>query len=144
MCLGRSGYEEAVFKKKYKNKRKLVVWKMVYVEDGEVKAPYRHIRMNSGWYKSNLTLIERVNLLYKFQEYPHYGSSIYKGIHVYRTRKEARSMTASYTGRKFVRCEVLVRDVIGVNANQIAATKIWIPKSEMDRVRKSKKAVQQW
>lgn len=67
---------------------------------------------------------------------------------LYPTEKQENEFKAKVVkGLKWIdgyKCRALAKDVFGLDVDDIVATKIWIPKAELDRVKRRKVKVQQW
>ena len=127
MCCFRSISGSSNFRSSNKSRKRIIVWKVVDAWEGCIRSPYQQMKINYGWFKSNrrsakLTSSEVSNI------------SLHKGIHVLRTRKEAKNYISHHWGdgssRKIVKCEACMKDFVACDSNQgeLVFTKIWVPK----------------
>lgn len=128
MCCFRSIGAGVKFRSRNKNKKRITVWKVVRDNgDGSIQSPYRQTKINYGWFKSDrqstsLTSTEANSI------------GLHKGIHVLRTRAEAKSYLLShwdsFSSRKVIKCEACVNDFVASSSDQgeLVFTKIWVPK----------------
>jgi len=124
MCLYTSDKNKELFLKRHKNKKKVVVWKILDCLNNSFATPYMGIKIEqAGWFKAT-------------------GKPSKKcveegGIHVFTTRLRAKLEAILFSGPSFYkmkifRCEALLKDLIAVGDNQDACfSKIWIPKKEL-------------
>jgi len=140
MCLYTSDKNKELFLKRHKNKKKVVVWKILDCLNNSFATPYMGIKIEqAGWFKATGKPSKRC-----VRE---------GGIHIYTTRQEARKLKQSLSPKndnddkqklydtsgniytillKVVRCEALLKDLIAVGKDGDACfSKIWIPKKEL-------------
>lgn len=145
MCLFPDMFQETKFKKNKGKQRWVEGWKVLKISGKTIITPYQSKQINAGWFKAETHLasyyIENFNknILYSDVETSIFGScrpfKINEGIHFCRTRKHARRLKGDYSSRVIVRCKALVKDVFGLGDNDIVASKIWIDKAEIDKVK---------
>ncbi len=123
MCLYVDVDAEEQFRKRHKNKKEIIVWKVVnkkiIYEYSEYTSLYRFTLIVGGWLKAKGKL--------KCKDIVNGGA-----IHVYINRKYARGCRDPWSDEKIIKCKALMKDLIAVGNNRdVCFTKIWIPKSEL-------------
>ena len=137
MCLSYDKYETKRLQEKFEKKNRITVWKVVTKDEGNIFSPYRSKAINYGWFKSN-----RKSMKVTSHEIS-YG--VDKGIHVLRTRKQAKDYLEGHFGiyglrdsKKIIKCEACMRDFIGCDFRgvELVFTKIWVPKPKPKKKKK--------
>jgi len=126
----------ADFRKRHKNKKTVIVWKIYTVSD-IVRPPYMPTcKICSGHIKSDRE-IKRAG--YDPQDSGLWGQYIHRGIHVYTTREAARRHRA-YGRRKVFKCTARMSDLVGVGGygDHAVFMKIHITKAEFEKGKKGR------
>ncbi len=124
MCLYRNVNFTEKFKQRNKNKREIIIWKVVsrsLNNSSKFKyvTPCRYTNVNAGWFKG----VGKINQ----------GEEINGGvIHAFTNRQDARNYYDKCSYEKVIKCKALMKDLIAVGNNRdVCFTKIWIPKEEL-------------
>ena len=106
-------------------KNKKYIYKRVYIYNNKVKTIWQDTIVKPGWFRSKKS--KKDNLLYNI---------IYGGvIHAYTNLKKAKNIKSF--NEFIIKCIGYPKDFIANGENQeIAYTKIFVPKSEIDRIKK--------
>lgn len=145
MCLFINATQEKKFKAKAKNMKWVDGYKVLKLHRQVVRTPYQNKIVNSGWFESNLSDKAISVRIKEFKTAStNRPNALHEGIHFCRTRERARDIKRRSDDRVIVKCRALIKDVFGLGDDDIIAPKIWIPKEELDRVRKTKKRKQKW
>ncbi len=129
MCLIIIPEKTQRYRKKYKPTDKIVIYKKVDVQRGfnpnkiYCRSFYQRIKYHGGWMKA-----DRITVC---------DGMVYNSIHAYlRKRKNKGMRYNSY----ILKCWAYAKDLVAVGEYGIAFSKIWVPKSEIDRAIKDYKS----
>jgi hypothetical protein len=125
MCLRIDHTSTKNFKRRHKENKKIVVWKYVIYEDGRFKSQYRRTRVKAG------ELVANSNSRYNSLSTIH-GAA----IHCWRNKFEAKKLKTCVANVYLLKCWAWTDDFIAAGLKRdIAFKKIYIPQSELDRVK---------
>lgn len=117
------------------NKRKTTVYKrVIYIGGGIFQTPYQYKNIKGGWFKTEEPHIKSKDV---------YDRQLIHGgaIHAYAKHSDAKERV-NFLGGFLLKCKVNPKDFIAYGTNKdIAYSKIFIPKSELDKVRKQAKEI---
>lgn len=136
MCLFFDQQTTNTIKKKLDNSPFIWCYKMIYFDGVRSYAPHRGNRINAGWYRADSFPLR--------SEYDQ-GSSLYEGIHIYLTKKEALMATKLASGRYVIKVKCFKKDFLAAGStyeygrkNCAIFKKIWIAKVDLKLKQKSK------
>jgi len=132
MCLEKNRDATEKFRKKNKNKRKVVVWKIYCVDNNNIVSPA--IYDDGGCTNPGYIESDRID---KYQDEYDMCNTINRGIHVYVSRGKAREMRD--IGEKIFKCTAKIDDLVAVGGyrsgrkDEAVFMKIHISKEEFEK-----------
>jgi len=136
MCTTHNNEATKKFRKKNKNKKEVIVWKIYYKNSNSALT---HLYANKHGAHANIYRGQEEivsNRIGKDYDPSDHGIEVNRGIHVFTTRKKAREYKLwylSYSARIF-KCTAKMADLVSVSLrNEAVFMKIRLPKKEFDK-----------
>ena len=132
MCLTIDEQVTKKFLEKNKNKKEVVVWKIIKLWEEGIHSPNKYVTpyfaaaINAGWFKTKGKLERSKSFVFPGRTYIGGGT-----IHVFTNRRAARLERKLIKG-KIIKCKALVKDFVAAGMdNDLCFKKIWISKEEL-------------
>ena len=142
MCLHPSQeHSRKYYQKNYQKQKKVIVWKILMVDNGEMTTPYFRQAVSFGNVlgtpEDKFSHIP-YNLLYVGHNQQYYlfprrieGGVIHVFLHRKNARRDVRALNGDYLQKHFVvRCEANINDFVACDSEEAAFTKIKVGYNE--------------